>query len=181
MAGLSLHAIQSSAIAITRLNSFGQIDLVRDRVLTLQPRDPLDLRRAESSCPRMSEIELLVEAYLTAERDLVAAVDTAGGAVPLTDGRTVTVTQRIRPHVDPQAISGLRWAFERPDSRCLYTGQLPSRDCRPVAFVAGVSFRLFSTEPARFGFAWKSSSLFKHLKIWPTEPSAGDLSATKTN
>src|SRR4051812_40066252 len=42
-------------------------------------------------------------------------------------------------------------------------------------------FRLFSTEPARFGFAWKSSSLFKHLKIWPAEPSAGDLSATKTN
>jgi hypothetical protein len=33
-------------------------------------------------------------------------------------------------------------------------------------------FRLFSTEPARFGFAWKSASLFKHLKIWPTEPSA---------
>src|SRR3954453_14429567 len=42
-------------------------------------------------------------------------------------------------------------------------------------------FRLFPTEPARFGFAWKSSSLFKHLKIWPTEPSAADLSATKTN
>ena len=39
----------------------------------------------------MSEIELLVEAYLTAERDLVAAVDTAGGAVPLPDGRTVSV------------------------------------------------------------------------------------------
>jgi hypothetical protein len=29
--------------------------------------------------------------YLTAERDLVAAVDAAGGAVPLPDGRTVTV------------------------------------------------------------------------------------------
>jgi hypothetical protein len=39
----------------------------------------------------MSEIELLVEAYLTADRDLVAAVDTVGGAVPLADGRTVTV------------------------------------------------------------------------------------------
>ena len=39
----------------------------------------------------MSEIELLVEAYLTVERDLVAAVDAAGGVVPLPDGRTVTV------------------------------------------------------------------------------------------
>jgi hypothetical protein len=39
----------------------------------------------------MREIESLVEAYLTAERDLVAAVDAAGGAVPLPDGRTVTL------------------------------------------------------------------------------------------
>jgi hypothetical protein len=39
----------------------------------------------------MREIESLVEAYLTAERELVAAVDTAGGALPLPDGRTVTV------------------------------------------------------------------------------------------
>jgi hypothetical protein len=39
----------------------------------------------------MHEIELLVEVYLLAERDLVAAVDAAGGAVPLPDGRTVTV------------------------------------------------------------------------------------------
>jgi hypothetical protein len=39
----------------------------------------------------MSEIVSLVEAYLTAERDLVAAVDAAGGTVPLPDGRTVTV------------------------------------------------------------------------------------------
>src|SRR5437763_17061125 len=38
----------------------------------------------------MCQIELLVEAYL-AERDLVAAVDSAGGKVPLPDGRTVTV------------------------------------------------------------------------------------------
>jgi hypothetical protein len=30
----------------------------------------------------MCEIEHLIEAYLTAERDLVAAVDAAGGAVP---------------------------------------------------------------------------------------------------
>jgi hypothetical protein len=39
----------------------------------------------------MREIEALVEAYLTAERDLVAAADAAGGPVPLPDGRTVTV------------------------------------------------------------------------------------------
>jgi hypothetical protein len=39
----------------------------------------------------MREIESLVEAYLTAERDLVAAVDAASDAVPLPDGRTVTV------------------------------------------------------------------------------------------
>ena len=45
----------------------------------------------------MCEIESLVEAYLTAERDLVAAVDAAGGAVPLPNGRTVTVG---RPEFD---------------------------------------------------------------------------------
>jgi hypothetical protein len=39
----------------------------------------------------MCKIESLVEAYLTAERDLVTAVDAAGGAMPLPDGRTVTV------------------------------------------------------------------------------------------
>ena len=39
----------------------------------------------------MREIESLVEAYLIAERDLIAAVDAAGGSVPLPDGRTVTV------------------------------------------------------------------------------------------
>ena len=39
----------------------------------------------------MREIESLVEAYLSAERDLVAAVDAEGGAAPLPDGRTVTV------------------------------------------------------------------------------------------
>ena len=39
----------------------------------------------------MSEIESLVETCLTAERHLVTAVDAAGGAVPLSDGRSVTV------------------------------------------------------------------------------------------
>jgi hypothetical protein len=39
----------------------------------------------------MREIESLVKIYLAAERDLVAAVDALGGAVPLPDGLTVTV------------------------------------------------------------------------------------------
>ena len=39
----------------------------------------------------MGKIESLVEAYLIAERALVAAVDASGGSVPLPDGRTVTV------------------------------------------------------------------------------------------
>jgi hypothetical protein len=45
----------------------------------------------------MREIESLVEAYLIAECDLVAAVEAAGGAVPLPDGRTVKVS---RPEFD---------------------------------------------------------------------------------
>jgi hypothetical protein len=36
--------------------------------------------------PHLREIELLVEAYLFAERALVAAVDAAGDTVPLPDG-----------------------------------------------------------------------------------------------
>jgi hypothetical protein len=39
----------------------------------------------------MRDIESLVETYLAAERDLVAVVDSAGGALSLPDGRTVTV------------------------------------------------------------------------------------------
>jgi hypothetical protein len=39
----------------------------------------------------MHDIASLVETYLAAERDLVAAVDSAGGALPLPDGRTVIV------------------------------------------------------------------------------------------
>jgi hypothetical protein len=59
--------------------------------LRLRYRDRLDLRRAESVGPLMTEIASLIEAYLTAERELVAAVEAEGGAVPLPDGRTVTV------------------------------------------------------------------------------------------
>ena len=39
----------------------------------------------------MDEIASLVETYLVAERHLVVAVESAGGAVALPDGRTVTV------------------------------------------------------------------------------------------
>jgi hypothetical protein len=39
----------------------------------------------------MHDIASLVETYLVAERQLVAAVELAGGAVALPDGRTVTV------------------------------------------------------------------------------------------
>jgi hypothetical protein len=39
----------------------------------------------------MNDVSLLVEAYLTAERNLVAAVESAGGALPLPDGRAITV------------------------------------------------------------------------------------------
>jgi hypothetical protein len=38
----------------------------------------------------MREIELLVETYLAAERDLAAAVDASSGTVLLQDGRTVS-------------------------------------------------------------------------------------------
>jgi hypothetical protein len=48
---------------------------------------------AESVVPIMRAIASLVEAYLTAERDLVAAVDAAGGAVPLPDGRAITMAR----------------------------------------------------------------------------------------
>jgi hypothetical protein len=39
----------------------------------------------------MHDVASLVETYLAAERDLVAAVESAGRAVPLPDGRTVTI------------------------------------------------------------------------------------------
>ena len=39
----------------------------------------------------MRDIQLLVENYLTAEQDLVTAVEAVGGAVPLPDGRVVSV------------------------------------------------------------------------------------------
>jgi hypothetical protein len=68
--------------------SFDRIDLVADRFLRLHFRHLVDLRRAGSGHPRMCEIESLVETYLIAKRDLVPAVDAAGGAVPLCDTRS---------------------------------------------------------------------------------------------
>ena len=53
----------------------------------------------------MREIELLAERYLAAERELVAAVDATGGAVPLPDGRTVC-TGRAEFDV---LLGGRRW------------------------------------------------------------------------
>jgi hypothetical protein len=56
----------------------------------------------------MREIESLVEAYLIAERDLVAAVDAAGGAMPLPDGRTVTIS---RAEFDVLLAERRNWAW----------------------------------------------------------------------
>src|SRR5437762_11825252 len=68
-------------------HSFRRIDPIPDTLFRLRSWLRLDLPRAESVRPRMRQIELLVETYLAAERELVAAVDAAGGAVPLPDGR----------------------------------------------------------------------------------------------
>jgi hypothetical protein len=39
----------------------------------------------------MHDVASLVETYLAAERALVVAVEASGGAVPLPDGRTITI------------------------------------------------------------------------------------------
>ena len=70
-------------------HSSRRIDPIADTLFRLHCRLRLDVPRLQSVRPRMREIELLVETYLAAERELVAAVDAAGGAVPLPDGRTV--------------------------------------------------------------------------------------------
>ena len=69
---------------------FGRIDPIADTLSRLQSWLLLDLPRAQSVRARMRQIELLVETYLAAERELVAAVDAAGGAVPLPDGRAIS-------------------------------------------------------------------------------------------
>jgi hypothetical protein len=68
----------------------GSIDLTADRFRRLRAALLLYLPRAQSARARMRGIEDLVETYLTAERDLVTAVDAAGGSILLPDGRTVT-------------------------------------------------------------------------------------------
>jgi hypothetical protein len=71
--------------------SLGRIDPMGDRHVRLNSPNLFDRRRAESVGPHMRDIESLLETCLAAERDLVAVVDPAGGALPLPDGRTVTV------------------------------------------------------------------------------------------
>src|SRR5437667_11588245 len=68
---------------------FRRIDPIADTQFRLRSPLLLDLPRAESVRARMRQIELLVETYLAAERELVAASDAAGGAIPLPHGRTV--------------------------------------------------------------------------------------------
>jgi hypothetical protein len=51
----------------------------------------LTVKPTRASGRVMHDIASLVETYFAAERDLVAAVELAGGAALLPDGRTVTV------------------------------------------------------------------------------------------
>jgi hypothetical protein len=83
--------VPRSLLTVFLSSAYGELIRLRTRFQRLHSRDLLDLRRAESGGPRMQKIDSLVGAYLTAERELVAAVDSAGGALPLPDGRTVTV------------------------------------------------------------------------------------------
>ena len=53
----------------------------------------------------MRDIELLVETYLDTERDLEAAVDAEGGAVQLSDRRTVS-TGRADDELPPYGVGG---------------------------------------------------------------------------
>src|SRR4051812_32336940 len=73
--------------------AFLQLDPVADRRSTRHLRDFVDAPRVASICKPMQDLNALVEHYLGAERDLVAAVDAAGGTVPLPDGRTITVAR----------------------------------------------------------------------------------------
>jgi hypothetical protein len=68
----------------------------------------------------MGEIEQLVETYLAAERELVAAVEAAGGTVPLPDGRTVSTG---RAEFDA-LLGGRRW---RPWVTIRKTAPMPPR------------------------------------------------------
>jgi hypothetical protein len=63
----------------------------------------------------MREIELLVESYLTAERDLATAVDAVGGSVQLPDGRTVT-TGRAEFDAAPSMQRRRAWVIVRKNA-----------------------------------------------------------------
>jgi hypothetical protein len=54
----------------------------------------------------MHDVASLVETYLAAERNLVAAVESAGGAVPLPDGRAITVGRAEFDALLGQRVSG---------------------------------------------------------------------------
>ena len=51
----------------------------------------MDVEKEDPAVREQSATRSLVETYLVAERHLVAAVELAGGAVALPDGRSVTV------------------------------------------------------------------------------------------
>jgi hypothetical protein len=72
-------------------NQLRSIDLFRETLRSLRSRDLIDCRADQSSHQGMRDMASLVETYLAAERDLVEAVDAASGAVPMPDGRTITV------------------------------------------------------------------------------------------
>jgi hypothetical protein len=50
----------------------------------------LTVTAVRANRPGIHDIGSLIETYLSAERELVAAVESAGGAVPFPDGGTVT-------------------------------------------------------------------------------------------
>jgi hypothetical protein len=66
---------------------------VRVQSPTQHPEESVsaDVKALSVSHQGVHDIASLVETYLAAESQLVAAVELAGGALPLPDGRTVTV------------------------------------------------------------------------------------------
>jgi hypothetical protein len=76
-----------------------------------------DCAGAPTPGPEMREIESLVERFLSAEHDLAAAVDAAGGRVPLPDGRTVS-TGRAEFDAVPGRQRRRAWVAIRKMHRC---------------------------------------------------------------
>jgi hypothetical protein len=96
-------------------NRLRSIDPVLEGVQTLRSRNHLDLPHTASIGSSMREIELLVETYLNAERDLTAAVDAAGGKVQLPDGRTIT-TGRAEYDAVPSRQRRRAWVMVRQNA-----------------------------------------------------------------